>query len=67
MRALEAFLDDLFDDDQRAQVFLRLTDGCLGFASAAQTAAAAYLGSWALTLRSVGTCVGEPRVDRGHD
>ena len=57
---MEDFLGDALDDDQRAQCFLRLTDGGLGLASAAQAAAAAYLGSWALTLHSVGACLDEP-------
>ena len=54
VQAVEDLLGDVLDENQRAQCFLRLTDGGLGLASAAQTAAAAYLGSWALTLRSVG-------------
>ena len=59
MDALENMLSDTFSDDQRAQVFLRLADGGLGFGSAEAAVATAYLGSWALTLKDVARCLGE--------
>ena len=43
---------------QRAQVFLRLADGGLGFSSAEQATEAAFLGSLALTLKEVAACLG---------
>eukprot|EP00959_Pyramimonas_sp_CCMP1952_P262638 5491805-Pyramimonas_sp.AAC.1 len=53
-------MGDALDDDLRAQCFLGLTDGGLGLASAAQAAAAAHLGSRALTLHSMGASLDEP-------
>ena len=44
--------------DQRAQCFLRLSDGGLGFGSASQVAQAAFLGSWALALKDVADSLG---------
>ena len=61
---MEGFLDDVLDDGQRAQNFLRLSNGGLGCASAAQTAAATYLGRWA---HSVGVCLDEPFRARFKD
>ena len=48
VQAVEEFLGDVLDANQQAQYFFRLPDGGLGLASAAQTAAAAFLGSGAL-------------------
>jgi hypothetical protein len=44
--------------DQRAQCFMRLSDGGLGFGSASQAAQAAFLGSWALALKDVADSLG---------
>ena len=44
--------------DQRAQCFLRLSDGGLGFGSANHVAQAAFLGSWALALKDVAKSLG---------
>jgi hypothetical protein len=57
--ALEGLVVDSFDDGQRAQVFLRLADGGLGFGSAEAAVAPAFLGSWALTLQDVAACLDE--------
>ena len=45
-------------ESQRAQVFLRLADGGLGFSSAEVATEAAFLASWALTLKEVTDCLG---------
>ena len=52
-------MGDAFNEDQRAQTFLRLADGGLGLASAEAVVATAFLGSWALTLKGVASCLGE--------
>ena len=44
--------------DQRAQCFLRLSDGGLGFGFARQATEAAFLGSWALALQEVAESLG---------
>jgi len=46
------------DDEQRRQVFLRLADGGLGFGSCELACEAAFLASWALTLKDVAECLG---------
>lgn len=58
VRGLESLTGTPLREDQRAQVFLRLVDGGLGFSSAAGATEAAYLGSWALTLKGVAAAVG---------
>lgn len=58
VEGLERLVGEPLSDCRRAQVFLRLADGGLGFSSAEHTAAAAFLGSWALTLKSVADCLG---------
>ena len=55
---VESLVGSSLREDQREQLFLRLADGGLGFASAAQATEAAYLRSWALTLKEVVACVG---------
>ena len=55
---LEQLLGDVLDEGQREQCFLRLADGGLGFNSAQQAQEAAYLGSWALTLKDVASSLG---------
>ena len=50
LRGLELLLDASLSLDQRAQCFLRLSDGGLGFGSARRATEAAFLGSWALAL-----------------
>jgi hypothetical protein len=54
----EQRLGDVLDEGQREQCFLRLADGGLGFNSALQAQEAAYLGSWALTLKDVASSSG---------
>ena len=49
----------MLNPEQKAQCFLRLADGGLGFSSAENAVAAAFLGSWALTLKGVAGCLGE--------
>ena len=49
---------EVLRNDQRAQCFLRLSDGGLGFCSAEQTVEAAFLGSWALALKEVAGILG---------
>ena len=46
------------DESRRAQCFLRLADGGLGFGSAELAREFAYLGSWALTLKDFAASVG---------
>ena len=58
VEGVEGLLGEALDETRRAQVFMRLADGGLGFSSAEQTAVAAFLGSWALTLKSVVECLG---------
>ena len=58
VRGIERLTKANLRDDQREQVFLRLADGGLGFTSAEQMTEAAFLGSWALTLQEVATCLG---------
>ena len=55
---LQSLVDSAFNDEQKAQCFLRLADGGLGFSSAENAVAAAFLGSWALTLQGVARCLG---------
>ena len=55
---LENLVEATLDDGQRAQCFLRLADGGLGFGSAELAKEAAYLGSWALTLKDVAASLG---------
>ena len=64
IRGVEDLLGRTLNAGQKAQCFLRLAHGGLGLASAAETAAAAYLGSWTLTLRSVRVCLGETSWQR---
>ena len=45
-------------EDQRAQCFIRLSDGGLGFGSVRQVAQATFLGSWALALKEVAESLG---------
>ena len=58
VRGLESLIKGSLDEGRRTQAFLRLADGGLGLSSAEQSAEAAYLGSWALTLKDVAACVG---------
>jgi hypothetical protein len=58
VRGVESLTGKPLNEGQRAQCFLRLADGGLGFSSAQQSVEAAYLGSWALTLKEVAACVG---------
>ena len=58
LRGLELLLGVSLSLDQRAQCFLRLSDGGLGFGSASQAAQAAFLGSWALALKEVADSLG---------
>jgi hypothetical protein len=58
LRGLEHLVGLPLSTDQRAQCFLRLSDGGLGFGSASQAAQAAFLGSWALALKDVADSLG---------
>jgi len=58
VQGLERLLGTGLGNSQRAQCFLRLSEGGLGFGSAEQVAETAFLGSWALTLKEVAGCVG---------
>jgi hypothetical protein len=58
IRGLEHLVGEAFSEDQRAQSFLRLSDGGLGFSSAEVAAEAAFLSSWALALKQVAESVG---------
>jgi len=53
VNGIERLTGETLRDDQRAQCFLRLSEGGLGICSAEQTAEAAFLGSWALVLKDV--------------
>jgi hypothetical protein len=55
---LESLVGATLDEGRRAQCFLRLADGGLGFGSAELARESAYLGSWALTLKDVAASVG---------
>ena len=55
---LEQLIGSTLDEAQRKQCFFRLADGGLGFSSAEQAKEAAYLGSWALTLKDVAAGLG---------
>ena len=55
---VESLVQASLDEGQRAQCFLKLAEGGLGLGSAEQVAGAAFLGSWALTLKSVASVVG---------
>jgi hypothetical protein len=50
--------EEILEDDQVFQTFLRLGDGGLGLGSAEAAVAAAYLGSWALTLHHITETMG---------
>ena len=56
--AYEEFAGFAFDASQREQAKLGLSDGGCAFPSARDAAARAYLGSWALVLPSVASCLG---------
>ena len=58
LRGLEHLVGLPLNMDQRAQCFMRLSDGGLGFGSASQAAQAAFLGSWALALKDVADSLG---------
>ena len=55
---VELLVGSSLDDGQRRQVFLRLADGGLGFGSCELACEAAFLASWALTLKDVAECLG---------
>jgi len=58
VNGIERLTGERLRDDQRAQCFLRLSEGGLGLCSAEQTVEAAFLGSWALALKDVTGVVG---------
>ena len=58
VEGVQAIVGSPLDASRRAQVFMRLADGGLGFSSAEQAATAAFLGSWALCLHGVAECLG---------
>ena len=58
VKQVELLAGSQLDAGQRAQVFFRLADGGLGFSSAEVATEAAYLASWALTLKEVASCLG---------
>ena len=55
---IERLTGEVLRGDQRAQCFLRLSDGGLGLCSAEQMVETAFLGSWALALKEVTGLVG---------
>ena len=61
--AYEEFAGFAFDASQREQAKLGLSDGGCAFPSARDTAARAYLGSWALVLPSVAACLGTTSLE----
>ena len=54
----EALAGDVLDETRKKQLFLRLTQGGMGFISAKQTAPLAFLASWAFCLHEVAATVG---------
>ena len=58
LQGVESLVQASLDEGQQAQCFLKLAEGGLGLGSAEQVAEAAFLGSWALTLKSVASVVG---------
>ena len=59
IQALEALIAKRLGPEQKEQAFMRLSGGGLGLGSAESIVSAAYLGSWALTLKGVAECLGE--------
>ena len=58
IRGMEGLTGVAFNEGQRGQCFLRLADGGLGLGSAELAVEAAFLGSWALCLKDVASCLG---------
>jgi len=58
VNGVELLVGSSLDDEQRRQIFLRLADGGLGFGSCELACEAAFLASWALTLKDVAECLG---------